>query len=213
LFQSEGSDVTSTTVFSIVRGMGVARLLVGCFLPLCGWNGWWGVATFLFIAAFLTDMIDGAMARHWEVATSMGARLDSRADIALTGGGLLAVSFAGLWHAWVSLLLLTAFAGIRWLKPKLRGERRGFEHLNPAVRGELLGWVIVLEPAVNLLLTGLLVATLLAQASDMTFAYSLLLVGVAAAAVAYGKRRRIRDCYYCALEESEAIKHGPLRDD
>jgi len=51
-----------------------------------------GWAMALFIAAALTDVLDGAAARHWNLSTPTGAYLDPIADKCLLGGVFLALA-------------------------------------------------------------------------------------------------------------------------
>ncbi len=69
------------TKTQIVNGLTIARVV------LCAIS-WFmmtspGVFLLLFYSACLSDVLDGWLARHWQVTSEKGARLDSRADLVL----------------------------------------------------------------------------------------------------------------------------------
>lgn len=77
----------------------------------------------VLLSAFITDALDGFLARHWKVATKLGARLDSLADdilfiVALMG--VIYMQFAFLdshfFIIWSMLLIFTIKIVILWLK-------------------------------------------------------------------------------------------------
>lgn len=88
-----------------------------------GWNGFIGnygllIAAFIFIIASLTDMLDGKIARKYNLITDLGKFLDSLADKMLVIGVLLAFVQIGRVSAWfVMIICLREFmvTGIRML--------------------------------------------------------------------------------------------------
>ena len=74
------------------------------------------IALVLFSAASLTDMIDGKMARKYNLVTDFGKFLDPIADKVLTTSALLAFMSMGLCNIWIVMIVLTrefAIASVR----------------------------------------------------------------------------------------------------
>ena len=57
---------------------------------------WLDIATALFIIAGLTDIIDGHIARKWNVTTKFGRIMDPLADKALVCGAFICFAFLGI---------------------------------------------------------------------------------------------------------------------
>jgi cardiolipin synthase len=68
-------------------------LLVPCFL-VASMRGLYGVAFVIFVAAAVTDILDGALARRLNVRSKLGALLDPAADKTLMVCGFLYYTFA-----------------------------------------------------------------------------------------------------------------------
>lgn len=64
------------------------------------------VAAAVFVAASLTDFVDGALARKYNQITSFGVLLDPIADKLLTGTALICLSLIGQLPWWVTLVIL-----------------------------------------------------------------------------------------------------------
>jgi CDP-diacylglycerol---glycerol-3-phosphate 3-phosphatidyltransferase len=64
------------------------------------------VAAILFVAAALTDFIDGYLARRWGVTTTLGSFLDTTADKLLVTGALVALVAAGRASVWIAVLII-----------------------------------------------------------------------------------------------------------
>ncbi len=65
-----------------------------------------GAAFWLFIAAGVSDYVDGFIAKNFNARTDLGAILDPLADKALLDGIYLALAVAGWLPAWLSLMVL-----------------------------------------------------------------------------------------------------------
>jgi len=84
-------------------------------VPLLGWLMYLGsqgstgardLAAVVFLAASLTDLLDGELARRRGLETPLGALLDPIADKALIGVALIGLSWMGdLWW-WVTIVIL-----------------------------------------------------------------------------------------------------------
>ena len=76
------------------------------------------VATILFIAASLTDMIDGKMARKYNLITDFGKFLDPLADKMLTTAAFLGfialdIGYGAVWIAFIVLFREFAVSSVR----------------------------------------------------------------------------------------------------
>ncbi|QSB13457.1 CDP-diacylglycerol--glycerol-3-phosphate 3-phosphatidyltransferase [Natronosporangium hydrolyticum] len=80
-------------------------------------SGWLAAACLVFLAASLTDFLDGWIARRYGLVTSFGKVADPIADKALTGTALLLLSWYGeLWWLVTLVILGREFAvtGLRF---------------------------------------------------------------------------------------------------
>jgi phosphatidylglycerophosphate synthase len=173
--------VTRDTARVFVRALTLSRLAVGAVaLPLASFLDWWGLAAVVFIAAGATDMVDGALARHWRVSSDAGARLDSNADAFLTLGGMLAVAVGGAWPWWLLVVILGAYAAAMWLEKEV-------------LEGDALGLLVLAVPFTNFTLITCIFAELLNLAAG-TDVGAVLAVSVPVWAVlAVLKRHRVGD--------------------
>jgi CDP-diacylglycerol--glycerol-3-phosphate 3-phosphatidyltransferase len=88
------------------------------------------LAVGLFVAACLTDVVDGWLARRWDQVTTFGVMVDPVADKALVGTALVTLSLLGELPWWATLVVLGREAGITGLRMLVL--RHG---LLPATRG------------------------------------------------------------------------------
>jgi len=100
----------------------------------------------LFIAAGLTDVIDGAVARGFSLATQSGAYLDPIADKCLLSGIFLAMGSAGIVPWWfvgvvfgrdlyilIGVLAFLSLTKIRKFPPSVWGKASTFVQISTAV--------------------------------------------------------------------------------
>jgi len=66
----------------------------------------YGIAAALFVAAALTDFVDGKLARKWGAVTSLGAFLDTTADKLLVTGVLIALVAQDRASIWVATIII-----------------------------------------------------------------------------------------------------------
>ena len=77
------------------------RLVLVPFVILASLEGRHTLALALFAGAALTDLLDGAVARRFRLATPAGAWLDPVADKCLLSGAFLALAAAGMMPWWL----------------------------------------------------------------------------------------------------------------
>lgn len=82
--------------------------LVACFFLEGDFGNWLALA--IFIAAGITDVLDGYLARAWELQSSLGRMLDPIADKLLVAASLLMLAaqqtIAG-WSLWAGVIILS----------------------------------------------------------------------------------------------------------
>lgn len=78
--------------------------------------GWRVAAAGVFLAASLTDLVDGWIARHYGLVTTFGKVADPIADKALIGTGLVLLSGLGALPWWVTGLILARELGVTGLR-------------------------------------------------------------------------------------------------
>jgi CDP-diacylglycerol---glycerol-3-phosphate 3-phosphatidyltransferase len=74
------------------------------------------IAAVIFIAASLTDWLDGRMARRWNQVTRLGTLLDPVADKLLVAAALVALVQVDMIDAWIAVLIIgreLAVTGLR----------------------------------------------------------------------------------------------------
>lgn len=78
--------------------------------------GWRVAAAVVFLAASLTDFVDGWIARHYGLVTTFGKVADPIADKALIGTALVLLSGYGSLPWWVTGLVLVRELGVTGLR-------------------------------------------------------------------------------------------------
>lgn len=86
----------------IPNGLSTFRLILAFVFPLCP-KGIWGL---LIISAGLSDILDGWIARRWQVQSRLGGILDGVADKLFILVALLSVTLDGAFSVWWVLPLL-----------------------------------------------------------------------------------------------------------
>ena len=100
---------------------GIRIVLVPVFLAALfvgdGHETYWRVAAFIiFAAAVITDRIDGAVARSYDMVTEFGTLADPIADKALIGAALIGLSVLGDLPWWVTVVILAREIGVTVLR-------------------------------------------------------------------------------------------------
>jgi len=112
--------ITATTlnVPNVLTGLRLLAVpFLGAVLVVDGdrAGGRWA-ALALFVAASVTDLADGWLARRWGQCTAFGALVDPLADKALVGTALLGVSGLGLVPWWATAVILAREAAVTVLR-------------------------------------------------------------------------------------------------
>lgn len=117
-----GAPGASAPLLNLPNALTVLRVLC---VPVIGYLLWLdgganGVArdaaAVLFIAASLTDLADGAIARRYGLITTFGKVADPIADKALTGVALIGLSLLGDLAWWVTVVILVREIGVTLLR-------------------------------------------------------------------------------------------------
>lgn len=74
------------------------------------------VAAVVFVLASITDLMDGAIARRYNMVTTFGKIADPIADKALTGVALIGLSLLGDLPWWVTAIILVREVGVTVLR-------------------------------------------------------------------------------------------------
>ena len=96
---------------NIANKLTVLRVLMIPFFLFALWSPIFGeygriAAAFVFIAASITDFIDGWIARKYDIITNFGKFMDPLADKLLVSAALIALTQTGEIAAWVVIILI-----------------------------------------------------------------------------------------------------------
>jgi len=83
-------------------------------------SGLW--ATGVFIAAFITDWLDGFIARKKNQVTRFGKMLDPLADKLLIGSALIMLISLDRVPSWMVILIISREIAVTWLRASLAGK-------------------------------------------------------------------------------------------
>jgi cardiolipin synthase len=113
-------------IFNLPNLFTLARLLLAPFVASDILHGRYGRAIILLFAAGFTDVIDGFLARRFEISTRVGAYFDPLADKILLSVIYVSLGFAGAMPWWMVAVvfgrdvLILAMAGYGLLFTSLR---------------------------------------------------------------------------------------------
>lgn len=108
--------MTTASKITLVRVFMIPALMITMYLSRGVWGFWMGVSLFLFIAASVTDYIDGQIARKCNQVSDFGKFLDPLADKLLTITVMAMFCQWGRFPAWALMVVLTrefAVSGLR----------------------------------------------------------------------------------------------------
>jgi CDP-diacylglycerol---glycerol-3-phosphate 3-phosphatidyltransferase len=116
----------------------------------------YGAAVTLFVAASVTDWLDGWLARRWSETTTLGSFLDTTADKLLVSGVLVALVAVGRASPWIALIIIGRELIVLGLRGAVAADGG---HVKPSIWGKLkanvqfvaiglaiVRWPIVLGP-------------------------------------------------------------------
>jgi CDP-diacylglycerol---glycerol-3-phosphate 3-phosphatidyltransferase len=114
---SEPLRERAVSSWNVPNALTAVRILL---VPLFGWMllahpdeaGWRLATTGVFVAAILTDTLDGYLARRHNLVTPFGKLADPIADKALTGMAFVGLSIIGELPWWVTITILIREWGI-----------------------------------------------------------------------------------------------------
>jgi CDP-diacylglycerol--glycerol-3-phosphate 3-phosphatidyltransferase len=142
-------------VVNLPNALTLLRLLL---VPLFGWLllaqpvaiDWRWLATAVFLLALLTDLLDGKIARRYNLVTDFGKLWDPIADKAITGMAWVGLSIIGELPWWVTIIVLVREWGITLLrfviiKWGVMGANRGGKAKTMAQTWTLGLWVMPLH--------------------------------------------------------------------
>jgi CDP-diacylglycerol--glycerol-3-phosphate 3-phosphatidyltransferase len=84
------------------------------------------IAAVIFIAASLTDWLDGRMARRWNQVTRLGTLLDPVADKLLVAAALIALVQIDMVDAWVAVVIIGRELAVTGLRSLASARGAGF---------------------------------------------------------------------------------------
>lgn len=143
------------TTFRILAGMALPLVVLVLPHPLADW-----VAVTLFLAAAVTDFLDGFLARKLNQVSDLGAVLDPVADkIIVISGLVLLISQTGP-VAWL-LIPAAVIIGREFLVAGLRA------HLGQQAGGLSVTWVAKAKTAAQMAALGMLLAAIACEASHL----------------------------------------------
>lgn len=115
------------------------RLIIAILIPILFFSGIYNILVLLFITAILSDAIDGALARKWNVTSKYGKIVDIISDKALAI--LASLTFAIALNKWfiITLVLemvITLINGITYIKTK------NIDNQHSSMYGKLKTWFL-----------------------------------------------------------------------
>lgn len=90
------------TIFRVIL---IVPFVLFLLTDLCGENGKW-IALALFIVASLTDMLDGKIARKYNLVTNFGKFMDPLADKLLVCSAMICLVATGKIPAWIVIIII-----------------------------------------------------------------------------------------------------------
>ncbi|WP_284227410.1 CDP-diacylglycerol--glycerol-3-phosphate 3-phosphatidyltransferase [Mycobacterium antarcticum] len=106
-------------VANVLTGLRIALVpvfLVALFVGDGHETQWRVIAFIIFAAAVITDRVDGAVARSYDMVTEFGKLADPIADKALIGAALVGLSILGDLPWWVTVVILVREIGVTVLR-------------------------------------------------------------------------------------------------
>lgn len=116
---SKPSNWNVPNVLTVIRMVMVPIYVVLMFVGPEDFT-WRLAATLVFVAAMLTDLADGYIARRYNLITDFGKIWDPIADKALTGAAFITLSILGELPWYFTVIILLREWGITWVREALK---------------------------------------------------------------------------------------------
>lgn len=91
-------------------------IMIPVFMVFYMYTKWSLLTTIIFVLAFLTDMLDGYLARKNNEVSNFGKIMDPLADKVLVAAAMVLLTASGVINPWITILVLArefAVSGIR----------------------------------------------------------------------------------------------------
>lgn len=91
-------------------------IMIPVFMVFYMYTNWSLLTTIIFVLAFLTDMLDGYLARKNNQVSNFGKIMDPLADKVLVAAAMVLLTASGVVNPWITILVLArefAVSGIR----------------------------------------------------------------------------------------------------
>ncbi len=108
--------MTTATKITLIRVLMIPAYMLTMYLSQGQAGLWMYVSLGIFMAASMTDFVDGYIARHYNQTTDFGKFLDPLADKLLTIAAMAMFCEWGVFPAWALMVILTrefAVSGLR----------------------------------------------------------------------------------------------------
>ncbi len=92
---------------TILRVILIVPFVVFMLVPIWGDDISMYVAVAIFIIASLTDLLDGKIARKYDLVTNFGKFMDPLADKLLVAAALICLTANGRLSAWISIIIIS----------------------------------------------------------------------------------------------------------
>jgi len=129
----------------------VIPALIGTFYLPGKWGHWIGLV--LFVAAGITDFLDGWLARRWGEMSRLGRLLDPVADKLLVAAALVTLVALDRLAAWVAVVVIARELAVTWARASAH-QTSGAVHaaawlgkLKTTAQVAMILLLIVLDPA------------------------------------------------------------------
>ena len=91
----------------IPNAMSIIRMVLVLPLGYLIWHEAWAWVFWIFVGAGLSDLLDGALARHFGWESEIGGYIDPLADKVLCGGIIVVLALQQFIPWWISLLVVS----------------------------------------------------------------------------------------------------------
>ena len=92
---------------TVLRVILILPFVVFMLVPIWGDTLSMYAAVAIFIIASLTDLLDGKIARKYNLVTNFGKFMDPLADKLLVAAALICLTANGRLHAWISIIIIS----------------------------------------------------------------------------------------------------------